>query len=101
MASCSKGISSTLGPSIVRELREADNRRLLREAELDRERMVLQLKRALGEWARLNALAVEASQARDEFLPVLCHELRNPLAPIVSAIQRIRSRTKGALSREE
>jgi signal transduction histidine kinase/ActR/RegA family two-component response regulator len=42
--------------------------------------------------ARLGELrdAVEASRHKDDFLAMLAHELRNPLAPILSAMQVIR-----------
>ncbi len=36
--------------------------------------------------------AEEANQAKDEFLAVLGHELRNPLAPILTALELMRAR---------
>jgi signal transduction histidine kinase len=51
---------------------------------------------------RLEALAFEASQAsraKDEFLAMLGHELRNPLAPMRTALQLMRLR--GSESREQ
>ena len=39
--------------------------------------------------------AESASRAKDEFLAMLGHELRNPLAPISSALQLMRSRSEG------
>lgn len=44
--------------------------------------------------------AEEASRAKDEFLSMLSHELRNPLAPIVTALHLMRSKGNGALERE-
>lgn len=41
--------------------------------------------------ARADALA-EANRRKDEFLAVLAHELRNPLAPIVSSVEILRGR---------
>jgi PAS domain S-box-containing protein len=39
---------------------------------------------------------VEASQRKDEFLSMLSHELRNPLAPIVTATELMRSHAAAA-----
>jgi signal transduction histidine kinase len=41
-----------------------------------------------------------ASRAKDEFLAVLGHELRNPLSPMVTALQLMRLRAPGELARE-
>nr|HEX4314820.1 ATP-binding protein [Kofleriaceae bacterium] len=41
-----------------------------------------------------------ASRAKDEFLAMLGHELRNPLAPILTALELMRLRAGDALSRE-
>jgi signal transduction histidine kinase/CheY-like chemotaxis protein len=46
------------------------------------------------------AAADEAGRAKDEFLAMLGHELRNPLAPIVTALHLMRLRSDGALERE-
>ncbi|HET7370341.1 MAG TPA: ATP-binding protein [Gammaproteobacteria bacterium] len=46
-----------------------------------------------------NALQ-EANRAKDEFLAMLGHELRNPLAPIVTALQLMRMQNPGVLTRE-
>jgi PAS domain S-box-containing protein len=44
--------------------------------------------------------AEEANQVKDQFLAVLGHELRNPLAPIVTALQLVKLRDDGEASRE-
>lgn len=46
-------------------------------------------------------VAEEANRAKDEFLAMLGHELRNPLAPIATALQLMQMRGGGALSREQ
>ena len=46
------------------------------------------------------AAADEAGRAKDEFLAMLGHELRNPLAPIVTALHLMRLRGAGVLERE-
>jgi signal transduction histidine kinase len=43
----------------------------------------------------------EADQRKDEFLAMLAHELRNPLAPIRSAVQLLRLRELTAAQREQ
>jgi signal transduction histidine kinase/ActR/RegA family two-component response regulator len=48
--------------------------------------------------ARTEALA--ASKAKDEFLAMLGHELRNPLAPIQTALYLLRQRTRDSYARE-
>ncbi|MDB4968847.1 MAG: two-component hybrid sensor and regulator, partial [Myxococcales bacterium] len=46
------------------------------------------------------AEAETASQAKDEFLAMLGHELRNPLAPILTALQLMRLRGDDSLNKE-
>jgi len=41
---------------------------------------------------RLRRAALDASRAKDEFLAMLGHELRNPLAPILTSVQLMRMR---------
>jgi PAS domain S-box-containing protein len=48
--------------------------------------------RDIGERKRLEAALREANRHKDEFLAVLAHELRNPLAPIRNALDAIRRR---------
>jgi signal transduction histidine kinase/CheY-like chemotaxis protein len=49
-------------------------------------------KHAEHELARARSAAEDASRSKDEFLALLGHELRNPLAPIVTALQLMRLR---------
>lgn len=51
--------------------------------------------------ARLNHEREQASRAKDEFLAMLGHELRNPLAPIVTALRLMRLRSGQLPSREQ
>jgi len=44
--------------------------------------------------------AEQANRAKDEFLAVLGHELRNPLAPIVTSLHLVRLKSGGELPRE-
>ncbi len=49
---------------------------------------------------KARAEAEAASRAKDEFLAMLGHELRNPLAPMVTALDLMRSRGRDQLVRE-
>jgi PAS domain S-box-containing protein len=58
--------------------------------------------RKAAEEERAARLAAEqANRAKDEFLAMLGHELRNPLAPIVTALQLLKLRGEGRLSKEQ
>lgn len=50
---------------------------------------------------RVRQEAEMASRAKDEFLALLGHELRNPLAPMVTALEILKIRGHGQLGREE
>ena len=53
-----------------------------------------------AEREKLLSDAEAASRAKDQFLAMLGHELRNPLAPIVTALQLMKLKGAGALTRE-
>ena len=57
---------------------------------IERQRASELRKATAAENARLLASLQEADQRKDEFLAMLAHELRNPLAPIRNAVQIIR-----------
>jgi len=63
------------------------NRERLEKSHAERERLLFELERA--------------SRAKDEFLAMLGHELRNPLSPIVTALQLMRMRSDGETSHEQ
>ena len=58
------------------------------------------MKRAHDERVQLLDNLEAASRAKDEFLAMLGHELRNPLAPIVTALQLLKMNSDGPLPRE-
>ena len=64
----------------------------------------LQARRSLEltheERGRLLAAAEVASRAKDEFLAMLGHELRNPLAPILTALELMKVESSDAFVRE-
>jgi signal transduction histidine kinase len=67
--------------------------RLHRQLEIQRhalERHALDLKKTVDERTRE---LLEANQAKDDFLALLAHELRNPLAPIMNAVGLIGTRS--------
>ena len=63
--------------------------------------------RDMTEWKRAEEaqearlVAEQASRAKDEFLAMLGHELRNPLAPIVTALQLMKLRNSDTKSSRE
>lgn len=70
-----------------------------------RELVVIKTASSLVTNALETAAALEereaALRAKDDFLALLGHELRNPLAPIVTALDLMQQRTDGVESREE
>ncbi len=68
-------------------------------ARSDNERTVRELERQTRELQEARARAEEGVRAKDEFLAMLGHELRNPLSPIVTALQLMR--LKDQSSREQ
>ncbi len=60
----------------------------------------LERARLLDEARAAKEAAEEASRVKDEFLAMLGHELRNPLAPIVSAVQIMNAEPSDAFVRE-
>ena len=56
---------------------------------------IAERERLEGELRRNAALLIEADRRKDEFLSMLAHELRNPLAPIVAAVEMIRLKVRG------
>ena len=74
---------------------ELEARVLARTAEIERVNAALREEVAARtqlaeELSRKAAALVEADQRKDEFLSMLAHELRNPLAPIVTAAEILR-----------
>ena len=62
----------------------------LQRANAELERSNSSLQREVAERARVERALKEADRNKDEFLAVLAHELRNPLAPITNALRLMR-----------
>lgn len=58
------------------------------------------LEKARAESSRLNSELREEHRHKDHFLAMLAHELRNPLAPLVSSIELLRRRALDPAARE-
>jgi signal transduction histidine kinase/CheY-like chemotaxis protein len=78
-------------PDLAYQLRRADER--LKEAERA-------LRESYKEAKAARAEAETARQTKDEFLALLGHELRNPLAPILTALELMKMREGGGAVRE-
>lgn len=68
---------------------EALRRRLLEETRHTEQlaQTIAELESTQTELERANAQLAEADRRKDEFLAVLAHELRNPLAPLVAGLE--------------
>src|SRR5215470_1112158 len=62
----------------------------LQRANAELERTNLSLQKEVAERVRAEGALQEADRNKDEFLAMLAHELRNPLAPIGNALQLMR-----------
>jgi len=73
------------------ELREKERREMERHLAEEKQRWEMERLREEAERERKSAEALkEADRRKDEFLAMLAHELRNPLAPILNALHLIR-----------
>jgi signal transduction histidine kinase len=73
-----------------RELRQLNRSLAEANARLAQANSTLQVEKT-RELEQLNATLREANRHKDEFLAMLAHELRNPLAPIHNAVQLMRN----------
>jgi signal transduction histidine kinase len=65
----------------------------LQQANLELERTNIALQGEVAERARAELALKEADRHKDEFLAMLAHELRNPLAPIRNAVHLMKLKT--------
>jgi len=97
-----------LSDALVRSADLLDARQRERDeqvARADAARREAESARLEAEHARLEAekarhIAEEADKAKDDFLAMLGHELRNPLAPVLTALELMRLRGESGAQRE-
>jgi signal transduction histidine kinase len=82
--------NATLQAEKTRELQVLN--KTLQQANAELERANCSLHGEVAERLRAEGALKEADRHKDEFLAMLAHELRNPLAPILSALQLMRMR---------
>jgi signal transduction histidine kinase/ActR/RegA family two-component response regulator len=72
---------------VIADRRSKESREVLENAHREREKLLEELE--------------SAGRAKDEFLAMLGHELRNPLSPIVTALQLMKLRGDATTTREQ
>ncbi|MBS0419060.1 MAG: response regulator [Proteobacteria bacterium] len=82
--------NTTLQAEKTRELETLN--RVLQRANTELEQANRTLQSEVAERTRVEQALVAADRHKDEFLAMLAHELRNPLAPILNAVQLIRKK---------
>src|SRR5882757_9845069 len=82
--------NTTLQAEKTRELETLN--RVLQQANTELEKANRTLQSEVAERTRAEQALKAADRHKDEFLAMLAHELRNPLAPILNAVQLIRKK---------
>jgi signal transduction histidine kinase len=82
--------NTTLQAEKTRELQTLN--RVLQRANTELEQANRTLQSEVAERTRVEQALKAADRHKDEFLAMLAHELRNPLAPILNAVQLIRKK---------
>jgi signal transduction histidine kinase len=85
--------NTTLQAEKTRELEMLN--RVLQRANTELEQANRTLQNEVAERSRVEQALKEADRHKDEFLAMLAHELRNPLAPILNAVQLMRKKPLG------
>ncbi len=85
--------NTTLQAEKTRELQRLNE--VLQRANTELEQANRTLQNEVAERSRVELALKEADRQKDEFLAMLAHELRNPLAPILNAVQLMRRKPIG------
>ena len=85
--------NTTLQAEKTRELQMLNHDLQRANTELEQANRTLQSE--VAERSRIEQALKEADRHKDEFLAMLAHELRNPLAPILNAVQLMRKKPLG------
>jgi signal transduction histidine kinase/CheY-like chemotaxis protein len=96
------GILGSLFRAQQARARQEIDARLAREAAESARSLMAALESARSQAADLNVRLTEESKRKDEFLAMLAHELRNPLAPLVNSVEllrRVAGRAEPAVTR--
>ena len=104
-AALGSGAPLALAPSAITEIQQIGNaleqaERQRTAQEIERAQLLDSLNRALSSHQTALAEAREAGRAKDEFLAVLGHELRNPLSPIVTSLDLLDLRDEPSSRKE-
>jgi signal transduction histidine kinase len=84
------------GPTLERSIRYAIERKKAEEAlRAAREQLEQRVAERTAELSAANELLALEAKRKDEFLAMLGHELRNPLAPVRNALHVLRTRYSG------
>jgi signal transduction histidine kinase len=90
-----------LSDALVRSADLLDARQSERDQQVARaDAAKLEAEKARREAEKARVAAEEADSAKDDFLAMLGHELRNPLAPVLTALELMRLRGESASQRE-
>jgi signal transduction histidine kinase len=87
--------------ALGRKQAEEALRKAHQELQARREELEVRVQERTAELSEANARLAEADRRKDEFLAMLAHELRNPLAPILTSLHLLRRADTDRLASEQ
>ncbi len=96
--SLGRGENFTVAPITIAEVREVGD--ALQSAQQQHAQSEAERQKLLADAQEARAQSERANRVKDQFMAMLGHELRNPLAPIISALDIMESRHSGVDARE-